>query len=551
MSTCRLVAPLLLAANLAFAAEPVVAGTDTKPWSETFSMTLQGKERTYVVHDGVSYLMATLEDLATPAFLDGKDVMFNAKLGRIDGQHVRFYNIPKVESEGPVELWRTRVDGDNLYVFGHLSLVGSTLHLDIAAAAGAPSDSQLIATRLSAIAADDLNGRLGVAVWVRDQANVQGNREFWLVSADSIISQVIDDATAQAEAKKDVTLVLQAMGWCQDLLRDIPRAARIGSAAWIRSVGGTGAEEVAKRMRRWDLEFYNGQWRPRGEALTLEFNDRFNAIGWRDAENFYKLGRWADANAEVLPRARELSYRCYQSGFRANPNHNGIRRELGMEQVQESGNGEALQVDYKDANTGIVILAPPGWSRTDPINADVTWIDPSSDTALISAKVIHLDDQGQDFKTLWAAQVAAIQSKSNFTNLGEEKLTFAHGVAQRMRYSFHEGRYVRLSELILALNTAAKVAVRFEASAAENEQEAVHKQMQTVFSKFIIPNAADAAGASPTAPGAGKGGPGGPAVPIPAPAQPGAAPAPGAPNTPPLQPQPHPTTQPRVISDPN
>ncbi len=489
MSTCRLIAPLLLAAQFACAAEVAPVVGEVKPWSETFAMTLQGKDRTYVVHDGNSFLMATLEDLATPAFLNGKDVMFNAKLGRIEGSHVRFYNIPKVDADGSPELWRTRVDGDNLFVFGHMTLNGTALHLQIVAAANAPSDSQLIAERLSKVAADDLNARLLVATWVREQGNQQGNREFWLVSADTIISQVVDDATVQAEAKKDVTLVIQAMTWCQDLLHDIPRAARLGSAAWIRTVGGTGAEDVAKRMRRWDLEFYNGQWRPRGEALNLEFTDRFNAIGWRDSENFYKLGRWADANAEVLPRARELSYRCYQAGFRANPNHNGIRRELGMELVADSGGGEARQGDFKDPNTGVVVTTPQGWSRTDPIDGDVTWIDPSSDTAVISAKVLHADEEGQTFKSLWAAQLAGVSTKSGFSNLGEEKLTFARGDAQRLKYSYHEGRYVRLAELLLAYNRTAKVGVRFEASAAENEAESVHKQLQTVFAKLDIPNA--------------------------------------------------------------
>jgi hypothetical protein len=485
---------MLLAAQFAFTAEAPPGVGDGKPWSETFAMTLQGKDRTYVVHDGNSFLMASIEDLAAPSFLNGKDVMFNAKLGRIEGTHVRFYNIPKVDADGPVELWRTRVDGDNLFVFGHMTFNGTALHLQISAAATAPSDSQLIAEHLSGVAADDLNARLGVAAWVREQGNVQGNREFWLVSADTIISQVVDDATTQAEAKKDVALVIQAMTWCQDLLHDIPRAARLGSAAWIRTVGGTGAEDVAKRMRRWDLEFYNGQWRPRGEALNLEFTDRFNAIGWRDSENFYKLGRWADANAEVLPRARELSYRCYQAGFRANPNHNGIRRELGMELVQDSGGGEAMKGDFKDGNTGVVVISPPGWSRANPMDgADVTWIDPSSDTAVISAKVLHVEEDGQNFKTLWDAQLASEQTKPGFSNLGDEKLTFARGDAHRLRYSYHEGHYVRLAELMFAYNKVAKVGVRFEASAAENEAEAVHKQLQTVFSKLEIPNSSSPA----------------------------------------------------------
>jgi hypothetical protein len=528
MSTCRLFAPMLLAAQFAISAEAPPAAGEGKPWSETFAMTLQGKDRTYVVHEGNSFLMAAAEDLATPSFLNGKDVMFNAKLGRIEGTHVRFYNIPKVDADGPAELWRTRVDGDNLFVFGHMTFNGTALHLQISAAANAPSDSQLIAERLSGVATDDLNARLGVAAWVREQGNLQGNREFWLVSADTIISQVVDDATVQAESKKDVSLVIQAMAWCQDLLHDIPRAARLGSAAWIRTVGGTGPEDVAKRMRRWDLEFYNGQWRPRGEALNLEFTDRFNAIGWRDAENFYKLGRWSDANAEVLPRARELSYRCYQAGFRANPNHNGIRRELGMELVADNGSGEALQGDFKDGNTSVVVITPPGWSRAKPMDrddSDVNWIDPSSDTAVISAKVLRVEDEGQTFKTLWDAQVASVQAKPGYSNLGDEKLTFSHGEAKRLRYSYHEGRYVRLAELLFAYNKAAKVGVRFEASAAENEAESVHKQLQTLFSKLDIPNTPTPVDHAAPAPGTPKAG------------APQAAPAPGAQGAPKSQPK--------------
>jgi hypothetical protein len=526
----RPIAPALLAALLALGASPFVAAETAatpaaKPWTETFAMTLKGKERTYVVHNGNSYLLATVDDLADANFLDQKDVVFNAKLGRVDGTKVRFYNLPKVEAEGPLELWRTRVDGDNLYVFGHMHRVNGVQHFAIAAAENAPSDSQIIADKLAGVAPDDLNARLGVAAWARDMANTQGNRELWLVAADNIVSQVIEDASAQAETKKDVALVLQAMGWCQDLLHDIPRAARIGSAAWIRTVGGTGAEEVAKRMRRWDLEFYNGQWRPRGDALAQEFADRFAAIGWRDAEGYYKLGRWADANAEVLPRARELSYRCYQAGFRANPNHNGIRRELAMEQVSDTAGATVPQGDFKDIATGVVLVGPPGWSRTDPIDGDVTWIDPASDTALITAKLLRTQDATADFKTLWANQLNSIQSRSGFTNLSDEKLPFTQGVARKLRYSYQEGRYVRIAEMIVAQNPAGKAAVRIEASAAESEQEAVRKQLAAVFGKLVIP-AASAVQAPPADGGPGKPEgkdgkkPAAPAAPAPAPSAP-------------------------------
>jgi hypothetical protein len=526
MRTSRLLVPTLLFSGLAFAADPILhAPAHDKPWKETFGMTLKGKERTYVVYQDNSYLLATAEDLADPAFLDHKDVVIAAKLGRVANGRVTFYNMPKVSAYGPMELWRTRIDGDNLYVFGRFSVVDGISTFTITAAESAPSDQQIIDRKLATIPAGDLDARLAAATWARDMGVQQGNREFWLVAADNIISQVIDDAVAKAEAGKDVGLVLKAMGWCQDLLRDIPRAARIGSAPWIRQVGGAGAEEVAKYMRRWDLEFYGGQWRPRGDALAQEFQDRFTAIGWRDAEGYYKLGRWADANAEVLPRARELSYRAYQAGFRANANHNGIRRELGMESVQDGGASAGQQGEYKDTLTGISVPVPPGWNRTDPIGGDATWIDPTSDTAYITAKVLRNLEDLSDFQAIWASQLSSVQSKSEFAPLADDKPAFANGQARMLRYSYREGRYQRMAALIVALNPNGKGALRLDANGADTEAEAVLKQLNALFAQVVIPDASALAKEAAVVEAGKKAAP--------------AAPAPGA-TTPPRQPAPAP-----------
>ena len=513
LSRCLLVVPALLAGGLACAVEPATTPAP-KPWTETFSMTLKGKERTYAVHNGNSYLIASVDDFTDPTFLDQKDVVVNVKIGRVDHGHVKLYNLPKVDATGATELWRTRIDGDNLYAFGRVTRNGAATAFTIVAVEGAPSDSQIIAEKLATVPAADFKARLEAAVWAKEMGAKQGNREYWLVAADGIISQVIDDAAAQAEAGKDVALVLKAMDWCTELLHDIPRAARTGSAAWIRQAGGAGAEEVAKRMRRWDLEFYSGQWRPRGDALAQEFQDRFAAVGWRDAEGYYKLGRWADANAEVLPRARELSYRSYQAGFRANPNHNGIRRELGMEPTSEGPGGAQAQTDFKDGTSGVMVPAPTGWSRTDPIDGDVTWIDPGSDTAYITVKVLRIADASNDFKTLWNGQLLSVQIKTGFTNLSDEKLTFAQGEARKLRYSYREGRYVRVAELIVAQNPVSKTSVRIDAGATENEAANVGKQVTATFSKLVIPNAVEGdGGKKPAAPA--------PAAPVPE--KPGAA----------------------------
>lgn len=494
-SSHLLVTSLLFIGGLT-AVDPIQQGpVHDKPWKETFGMTLKGKDRTYVVYQDNSYLLAQPEDLADPAFLHNKDVVIAAKLGRVANGMVTFYNMPKVRSVGPMELWRTRIDGDNLYVFGRFTTSDGVQHFTIVAAETAPSDQQIIDKKIASIPADNFDARLATAAWARDMGVIQGNREFWLVAADNIISQVVDDAVTKAQAAKDVALILKAMGWCQDLLRDIPRAARIGSAPWIRQVGGAGAEDVAKYMRRWDLEFYGGQWRPRGEALAQEFQDRFAAIGWRDAEGYYKLGRWADANSEVLPRSRELSHRAYKAGFRANSSHNGIRRELGEEPVKEGGDAGSLQGEYRDTLSGIAIPTPPGWNRADPIGGDATWIDPSSDTAYITAKIVRNPPDLADFKSLWASQLITVQSKADFTSLADEKLTFAKGQARIVRYSYREGRYLRIAALIVAVNPAGNSALRLDANGADTEAEMVTKQLNDLFSQVIIPDASSLPGA--------------------------------------------------------
>ena len=480
---------IVLFGSLITAADPVTNPlAKDKPWKETFAMTLKGKERTYVVYRENSYLLVNPDDLTDPAFLHNKDVVIAAKLGRIAQGTVTFYNMPKVIATGPTELWRTRIDGDNLYVFGHFTIIDGVQYFSLVAAESAPSDQQIIDQKMATIPTDNLEARLAAAVWARDTGVVQGNREFWLVAADNIISQVVDDAVVKAEASKDVGLILKTMVWCQDLLRDIPRAARIGSAPWIREIGGDGATDVAKYMRRWDLDFYAGQWRPRGEALSQEFQDRFSAIGWRDAEGYYKLGRWAEANAEVLPRARELSYRAYQAGLRADSNHNGIRRELGMEAANGASSAKT-QGEFKDSLTGISIPIPPGWNRAEPINGDASWIDPTSDTAYITAKILRDLPNLADFGAVWASQLASVQGKSEFTSVPEEKLTFPNGQARLMRYSYREGRYLRVAAMILAINPASTAALRLDANGADTEGDTVFKQLTSQFSQISIPAA--------------------------------------------------------------
>ena len=102
MRSSHLLVTTLLFGGLLTAADPIQqAPNHDKPWKETFGMTLKGKERTYVVYQDNSYLLATPEDLADPGFLHNKDVVVAAKLGRIANGMVTFYNLPKVVSTGP------------------------------------------------------------------------------------------------------------------------------------------------------------------------------------------------------------------------------------------------------------------------------------------------------------------------------------------------------------------------------------------------------------------------------------------------------------------
>ena len=510
-----------------------------KPWKETFPMTLKGKERTYVVYRENSYLLTNPDDLTDPSFLHDKDVVVAAKLGRITQGSVTFYNMPKVVCTGPTELWRTRIDGDNLFVFGHFTIVNGVHALSLIAAESAPSDQQIIDQKMALIPTDNFEARLAAATWARENGNIQGNREFWLVAADNIISQVIDDVAAKAAISKDITLILKAMGWCQDLLGDIPRAARVGSAPWIRNVGGAGAEEVSKCMHRWDLEFYVDQWRPRSDVLGQTYQSRFTAMGWRDAEGYYKLGRWAEANAEVLPRARELSYRAYQAGFRADPDHNGIRRELGMEPTNGTGS-EKAQGEFKDSLTGISIPIPPSWNRSDPINySDATWIDPTSDTAYITAKILRSVPNVNDFSSIWSSQLTSLQAKNDFISVPEEKLTFADGQARMLRYSYREGRYLRVAAMILVVNPASTAVLRLDANGADTEGETVLKQLKAQFGQISIPAAVAVPHAAPATESKNEPNPGPKKPNTPASAKPPRTPA----GTPAPAAQPRPTSQ--------
>lgn len=507
MSACRLILPVLLAAScLGHAAETAPAPA---PWSDTFTMPLRDQERTFVTWENATWLVIEKPELKDPAFLDGKEATLIAKLMRTEGGRAWFYDMAGIEVTAHPELWRARIDGDNLYLFGRFLRDGDNLRLIVAGVANAPSDQQVIAARLDTVKAEDWDGRLAVGTWVRDQANQHGNREFWLASADAIASRVVDDILVAAEAKKDVALLLRAMTLCMESLNDPGRAARVGSTDWARK--SQGAEEIALRMRKLNYEFIAGRWLPRAEAAAAEFEARFNALSWSDADGFYKLGLWCDANADLLPRAREMSFRCFQAGFRGDPNHNAIRRELGLEAVSDKTGVGIPQGDHRDPLSGVAVKGPEGWKRAAPIDGDATWIDPASETAYITAKLIRGEQVAGDFTALWNAQLATVQARTGFSDMAQAELTVTGGKARHLRYAYQEGRFTRLGDLILIQNPAGKAAVRLNASYAETEQEAVRKLALGMVPLVVIPAGDRVPGAAP-APAA----PGTPDSPVPA-----------------------------------
>lgn len=465
------------------------------PWKERFSITIAGEERTMVVHGGGTWLLLVPQDAGKTALLTGrKEVVLESKCLRDRTDAGRLYvnlgSFPGWTGEGPASLWSTSLEMDNLYVYGVLeSAEGTSPHLTVSRIEPAPSDAQTIAEHMAPIDASDWAARIKASEWVRSRASIQPNQEFWLSAADGVISQVVDDACAKAALTSDLVLLDQAVTWCVDLLHDVPRGGRIASAPWVRNATGPTADNLARRLRRLGLEPYREMWRPRSESLALEFEDRFQAIGWRDAEAFYRLGRWADVNGEFLPQAKDRSYRCYQAGLKADPSHAGIRNELGLpvDGKTDATTASAVTGDYLHHATGIHVPMPEGWKRGDRIEGDVTWIDPSSETAYLTVSVIRTPEQG-DFEPLWATQTGSLQSKEGFETISTEDPAFAHGTARLMRYRVKEGAYTRQAEILLAINPQSHTGVRLTASFADEEAASVHRLLMIAFERMNIPN---------------------------------------------------------------
>ncbi len=481
-------APILTAADAAPPAQHAEA-KPSGPWTDTFTMSLRDEERTYVVHEGQSYLLCTLADFKDRDFLDGKDVALLSKFQHAQDDHLLLYRPADLDVVATPELWSDKVDGDNFYLFGHLMVdEDGKQHLKVRAIATAPSDSELIKDRLRDIADDDWDKRLAVAAWVRDQGNKQGNQDWWMQKADALLTKVIQDLAAKAQAGSDYSLLKVGMDYAVNLLKDPITAARLASAPWVDGLKQDDRDDLTVRMHRIGMAFYQKAWRPRPEALALEFEDRLAAIPWKDADGFYKLGRWADANAEVLPQAKDRAYRAYTAGLKANPDHAGIRRELGMDLTAADGGAQAQanegRVEYKDPTTGIVVHAPQKWKRGEIGLEGVRFEDPGSETATITVRFFAPTNASPD--ALWPTMSAHMRALAEFTSLSETTSAGALTV-HRLVFSYTETHLKRMAAMEFAFDNATKCSVILEAGFVDEEQERTVKAMDDMIDHLLFP----------------------------------------------------------------
>ncbi len=484
---------LVVLAGSAPAGEPAVGALPAPPWKESIHMELRGKDRSFARYRDTDWLRIEVGELKDHSFVAGKEVLFLAKVERVGrgaAKVLRLYGIAEDFPADP-ERWGSRLEADNCWVFARVGTEAGT-PLQIVAVEPAPSDRQVVNARTAGIASTDWPARLAAARWVRGQAAVQGNREWWQVAADDLVIQVVEDAATVSAKSRDHDLLDQAIGWCTDILRDPGRAARIASAAWVRESAAAN-ELIATHMKRLDMSFYIDRWLPRSEALTQEFEDRFAAIEWRNAEGFYRLGRWADGLGEQLPLDKDRIHRCYQAGLKANPNHAGIRRELGLPAVAvQAGAGSASggppvnPNDLTDADSGAVVRCPDGWNPDPNAREGVAWVDPAAPTSTITAYLVPAI-AGSTLDSMWAMALPRIQVKPGFVSRATEDIAAAAGTARCTVYAWTEADQPRVGEMVLVVNPGAKVALRLEVTFAEEHQAKVREVVNQLLARLLLP----------------------------------------------------------------
>ncbi len=454
------------------AGEAPAAAAGAAPWEPSFTTQVRGKDRQFVVFKGSTFILVAADELGS-GLGDGQDVALTGKLRKLPGGKLGLYRVDNLVIEGAGEALAGKLDGDNLYLLGGIALKGQARSMTVRHTAIAPSDARLLQDRLAGIAEDDWDRRLGAVSWCRDQARSAGNADFWSATADSLLTAVVEDLAKKSADRKDLALSIRALDLALNQLRDHGLAARVCSPAWIREHGGPQAEQLARRMRGLGYSLYKDQWLPRTQALEREYEDRFGALAWKDADGFYKLGRWADENAELLPRSRERSWRCYQAGFSADPSHEGIARELGVQpQSRTAGSsaaagGSVPAADFIDLESGLRVAAPAGWRRGQPIGGATTWNDPGSETASISVRVVRppVDQEAQ-----WNVLLEEARGRPGFIELGMTEEDRGERHLRAFRSTWVEGEQQRFTAVILVTLGEQAPAATLEARGLPSEQ---------------------------------------------------------------------------------
>lgn len=484
-SWCRLLIVTGICLNFCSAA-------DDLPWSDEWSMTLQGVERWFIDYKDKSYLQVEPADLDDLKFLISKDVMIQTKFRQLSGTTVQFYSFPTLIIGTDTESWSTIIDGDNVYILGKVSKIyGDRLKFKTKEVMRAPSDANLIASKLADINEKDFTARIKFSQWVRKNSNVMGNRAVWISAADNIVSDCIDAIAKKSKIKHDVNLLLKAMNWATDELGDTSRAAELGSQEWINELNEVNSSLIIKRMSILGLIKYDGKWVTKREEKVLNFNRKLRGIKQNDDKAFFALAKYIAQYRDVLPESLELQHKALQTGLRHNPNSNLLRAALGRQSVEDEIEEKGLMSDFKDELTGLVITVPETWQRSkEAIDGDVTWIDPKSDTAYISLTVIR-GVQSDTFLENFDKQFNRLKGKQGFVENMVEALGIG-SASREARFSFLEGREKRQGILSSVLFIQSNTAYTVFCSYIENEATGLDTAYKHILNSFdSIKNSGD------------------------------------------------------------
>ncbi len=475
----------LMAADPARGLTPVSAGA--VPWAPSFTIQVRGADRQFVELAGKTYILVKPEEISS-GIGDAQDLAITAKLRKLPGDRFGLYRVEGLTVIGTGEALAGKLDGDNVHLLGRLTASAQGRVLTVIKAASAPSDAQLLQERLAGIGESDWDRRLGVVNWCHEQAKSAGNADFWTATGDSLLSTIVVDLCSKAAEQKDMALVTRALDLALNRLHDPGLAARVSSPRWIRDHGGPQAEILARRMRGLGYSIYKEEWLPRAQALEREYDDRYNGLGWKDAEGFYRLGRWVDDNAEALPRARERSWRCYQAGFAADPSHAGIARELGVQPQAAAGGGAgqpggaastATAQDFIDLESGLRVPAPAGWRRGQPIGDASVWTDPNSDTAYLSVRAVRAPvDREAQIKLLGDEA----RQREGFIEIGLADQTDGSRRTMALRYSWSDGNQQRFAAIAFVSPGEDGPAAVIEARGQASEQPSLDRALDSCLS---------------------------------------------------------------------